>query len=165
MKSITLACNECGAPLPVEDESRFVTCVHCGSRLVIQRREGAAWTELIEDLKDSQERLSERVEKLEHGEVRRRARFLRRRSRRDPDTQELDPAQALGVLPVVIIGSVIGTRPGLLWSALLILTAIGLAAVALWMYRRDERRWDERRQARRRRKLKRAAKARHGGRD
>jgi DNA-directed RNA polymerase subunit RPC12/RpoP len=47
----SLSCGNCGAPLDVQSNINYVTCAHCGSRLVIRRTENSAYTEVLTDIK------------------------------------------------------------------------------------------------------------------
>ena len=51
MDLITVSCNQCSAPLEVSTSSRFVTCSFCQSRLEIHRSESAAFTSVLDELK------------------------------------------------------------------------------------------------------------------
>ncbi len=42
-----VACNNCGASLAIDDETRFVACTHCGSQLAVRREQGAAFTKTL----------------------------------------------------------------------------------------------------------------------
>lgn len=59
-----LVCNSCGAPLEVPSSANFVTCGHCSSRLQIRRTESATYTELLVDLAEKTDELSERIDDL-----------------------------------------------------------------------------------------------------
>lgn len=59
-----LVCNSCGAPLQVPSSAKFVTCAHCSSQLQIRRTESATYTELLADLAEKTEELSERIDDL-----------------------------------------------------------------------------------------------------
>ena len=50
MEVETVACNNCGAPLEVGPGTNYVTCAHCGSRLVVKRTPTSVYTELLEKL-------------------------------------------------------------------------------------------------------------------
>ena len=50
MELETLSCNNCGAPLDVPLAANYVTCAHCGSRLVVQRSASVHYTEVLERL-------------------------------------------------------------------------------------------------------------------
>jgi DNA-directed RNA polymerase subunit RPC12/RpoP len=62
----TLSCNNCGAPLAVPLAANYVSCAHCGSRLVIKRTDTTHYTEVLERL----DQLDTRTETVE-AEVRR----------------------------------------------------------------------------------------------
>jgi hypothetical protein len=47
---LSVNCNHCGATLEVDEETRFVTCNYCHSRLGIQRTGSAAFTQVLEKL-------------------------------------------------------------------------------------------------------------------
>ncbi|PKN45903.1 MAG: hypothetical protein CVU59_07665 [Deltaproteobacteria bacterium HGW-Deltaproteobacteria-17] len=64
LKMLTLSCNECGAPIDVPERTNFFTCNFCGSRLSVQRTEGASYTETLEALDRKTETLAREVEVL-----------------------------------------------------------------------------------------------------
>jgi DNA-directed RNA polymerase subunit RPC12/RpoP len=51
MRVDALSCNKCGAPLQVSETTNYVTCSHCGSRLVVRRNEAAVYTEILSEIK------------------------------------------------------------------------------------------------------------------
>ncbi|MGI9467047.1 MAG: hypothetical protein ACR2OA_08000 [Rubripirellula sp.] len=59
-----LVCNACGAPLEVPASAKFVTCGHCSGQLQIRRTESAVYTEILADLAEKTEELSERIDDL-----------------------------------------------------------------------------------------------------
>ncbi|HBV65865.1 MAG TPA: hypothetical protein DEF45_22915 [Rhodopirellula sp.] len=59
-----LVCNSCGAPLEVPSSAKFVTCSHCSGVLQIRRTESAIYTELLADIAEKTEELSERIDDL-----------------------------------------------------------------------------------------------------
>jgi hypothetical protein len=48
MELIPLNCNNCGAPLKVDEDTRFVTCKQCDAQLAVRHEDGAAFTDVIE---------------------------------------------------------------------------------------------------------------------
>ena len=64
MQLESLVCNSCGAPLKVPASANFVTCGHCSSQLQIRRTESTTYTELLTDLVEKTEELSEQVQDL-----------------------------------------------------------------------------------------------------
>jgi DNA-directed RNA polymerase subunit RPC12/RpoP len=68
LETLSLSCNHCGATLDVPEETRFVTCTYCDTKLEVARKGGAAFTrvkEAVERLEEHAERAEERAEKLE----------------------------------------------------------------------------------------------------
>ncbi len=59
MKVESLACNNCGAPLEVAETTKFATCTHCGSRLSISRSGSAAYTEVLAQIGQHTEQMSD----------------------------------------------------------------------------------------------------------
>jgi DNA-directed RNA polymerase subunit RPC12/RpoP len=55
----SLSCSHCGAPLEVPPGVRYATCAHCGSRLAIHRTGTAAYTEVLEEIRDRTARMAE----------------------------------------------------------------------------------------------------------
>ena len=64
MPVVSVSCNHCGAPLEVAESTRFVTCRHCGSRLKIEHGQGAAYTEVLEELQATQREMADDIETL-----------------------------------------------------------------------------------------------------
>ncbi len=58
MKVESLACNNCGAPLEVAETTKFATCTHCGSCLSITRSDSAAYTEVLAQIGQHTEQMS-----------------------------------------------------------------------------------------------------------
>ena len=57
-----MQCNNCGATLEVPSSANFVTCNYCQSRLAIRRSETVKFTERVEELADTTERIDENLE-------------------------------------------------------------------------------------------------------
>jgi hypothetical protein len=49
-KIISVNCNHCGATLQVDEQTQFVTCNYCHSRLSIQRNAAAVFTQVLEKM-------------------------------------------------------------------------------------------------------------------
>lgn len=49
-KIISVNCNHCGATLQVDEQTQFVTCNYCHSRLAIQRNASAVFTQVLEKI-------------------------------------------------------------------------------------------------------------------
>ena len=62
MKAVTVDCNSCGAPLEVGQKTRFVTCRYCSKRLSIQHSESSVYTEVLDDIKESTDKISQDME-------------------------------------------------------------------------------------------------------
>lgn len=50
VRSAAVSCQNCGAPLEVTDAVRFITCIHCHSRLEIVRAPSHLHTTLLQDI-------------------------------------------------------------------------------------------------------------------
>ena len=48
--TVSVNCNNCGAPLELASSTNFVTCAHCGSRLAVKRTASAAFTEKLDEV-------------------------------------------------------------------------------------------------------------------
>ena len=62
MNVVTVDCNSCGAPLEVGAKTRFVTCRYCSKRLAIQHSESSVYTEVLDDIKESTDKISQDME-------------------------------------------------------------------------------------------------------
>jgi DNA-directed RNA polymerase subunit RPC12/RpoP len=50
--TLSVNCNHCGATLEVDENTRFVTCKYCHSRLAIQTTGSAVFTKVLEKLEE-----------------------------------------------------------------------------------------------------------------
>jgi len=64
MKTINLTCNHCGAPLEVAEETKFVTCRFCSSRLAVEHSESAFYTRVLEALENQTSAVSGDLETI-----------------------------------------------------------------------------------------------------
>lgn len=69
MQLLTVACNQCGAPLDVPPETSFVTCRHCGAALAVHRNESVAYTRRLDRLDRRTDQLTEWIAEREHQEA------------------------------------------------------------------------------------------------
>lgn len=56
---LSMACNNCGAPLRVPADVRFVTCQHCGAQLAVETQEDVAFTRKLDDISTKVDALHE----------------------------------------------------------------------------------------------------------
>ena len=75
MSLVSMACNECGAPLSVPATTKFLNCGHCGAQLKVQRNESASYTEALDELSSSNERIEHSGQRIEEdiAELKRKA--------------------------------------------------------------------------------------------
>jgi len=64
METISLTCNNCGAPLRVPDSAKFVTCNHCDAQLAIHRNANATFTEQLDKIAETTDQLADAVTQL-----------------------------------------------------------------------------------------------------
>lgn len=55
-------CNNCGASLDVTEDTNYVSCRHCGSRLVVRQTENVRFTEVLSELKEQVDKLTQQNE-------------------------------------------------------------------------------------------------------
>jgi DNA-directed RNA polymerase subunit RPC12/RpoP len=70
--TVSVSCNECGAPLEVDETTRFVSCGYCSARLRVHHREGAHFTEVrrrVKAVEKNTKELRSEVESLRHAEA------------------------------------------------------------------------------------------------
>ena len=115
MKTLSLHCNNCGAPLSIPEKTRYVTCTFCDTRLLVHSEGGAAYTEILERIEERTEEIAERLETLErHTELERidREWMMEREgllvSDKEGDRREPSAAGA-------VVGSVIVVVFGIFW--------------------------------------------------
>ena len=64
MKLENLTCNSCGAPLRVPESANYVTCNHCSTQLVVRREDNFTFTQQLDRIEETTEKLSERIDEL-----------------------------------------------------------------------------------------------------
>lgn len=65
MKTLPLNCNNCGAPLPVPESTRYLTCQYCDTRLEVVRKGNAAFTKVLGELQERTDQISSEVRRLQ----------------------------------------------------------------------------------------------------
>jgi len=61
---VTVACNQCAAPLRVPEDATFVTCKHCDAQLAVHQTDSARYTEQLDELKEQTAELADEVRQL-----------------------------------------------------------------------------------------------------
>jgi uncharacterized Zn finger protein (UPF0148 family) len=61
MDLISVACNECGAPLSVPRTTNFLTCGHCGVQLSVKHTDDVSYTAALQEISDRTARIEEEV--------------------------------------------------------------------------------------------------------
>lgn len=64
MPTESLICNSCSAPLQVPASANFVTCNHCGTQLSINRNSDVAFTEQLDHIRETTDKLANQLEEL-----------------------------------------------------------------------------------------------------
>lgn len=64
MQMQSLTCNNCGAPLQVPESANYVTCNHCETQLVIHRTKDVTFTDKLDQLARTTDKLTEDVSRL-----------------------------------------------------------------------------------------------------
>jgi DNA-directed RNA polymerase subunit RPC12/RpoP len=142
MKLLTLSCNECGAPLEVPAETKFVTCGYCSARLSVQRTSSAVYTEVIEKIGEQTEKLAKDVEILklqnelaridrEWSDQRERHMVSGKHGRHEPGSADVIAPVLVSVVAVVItFGMLASPAPGTALFGLLFIVFGIVMAVA-----------------------------------
>jgi len=65
MKIHSVSCNNCGAPLEVEEGINYITCRFCNSRLEIKKSDSTHYTRVIEQLKADNKKMAKDVARLD----------------------------------------------------------------------------------------------------
>lgn len=116
----SLHCNSCGAPLEVPESANFIKCNHCQASLQVNRSREITTTEAIEQLVETTEDLSNRVDKLtQESELRN----LDRHWAKQRESLLVDPHEMASRVPPrssAWIGGVFTTCFGVLWTVMAI---------------------------------------------
>ncbi len=117
---VSVACNHCGGPLDVPPGIRFVTCTYCHSRLEIHRTGNAAYTEVLEAIRQDTTQIAgdigaikieNEVERLDREWLLERENFMVRRE----DGRSSDAPSAVGS----VIGAAVMAVFGVAWLSFL----------------------------------------------
>jgi hypothetical protein len=147
MKLLTLSCNECGAPLEVPADAKFVTCGYCSARLAVQRTSNAVYTEVLEKIGEQTEKLAQEVEVLklqnelarldrEWSDERERHMISDKHGRHEPSTASVIAPVLVGAVGLVMTLGMLGSGApgmaifGLLFFAFGIVIAVANAGKA-----------------------------------
>lgn len=65
METLSVRCNHCGAPLEVGEQTRFVTCKFCQSQLEVKKTESSAFTEVVQQIAENTNRMSDNLKVIE----------------------------------------------------------------------------------------------------
>ena len=126
MQVQNLVCNACGAPLEVPESANFVTCNHCSSRLAIRRTESSTFTEQLEQLVETTDRLSNQIGELNaHNELATIDREWRL-ERENYKVSGKDGHRAIPSKGESVVGGVVITVFGCFWTAM----AFGVTSAA-----------------------------------
>jgi hypothetical protein len=58
VRTVALSCNQCGALLDPPADVRFITCLHCHTRLQIERTDDTAFTKVLETVSRVEQRVT-----------------------------------------------------------------------------------------------------------
>ncbi len=64
MELISLTCNHCGASLEIPEETRFLTCQFCQTKLAVEHSGNAIFTSVLEELDQKTDQIIEELESL-----------------------------------------------------------------------------------------------------
>lgn len=62
---LPVTCNQCGAPLSVPEDVRFVTCAHCDTSLSVEHEGDAYFTRALEELGEKAEQIDAKLDSVE----------------------------------------------------------------------------------------------------
>ena len=115
MNLVTVDCNSCGAPLEVGLKTRFVTCRYCSKRLAVEHSDSSVYTEVLDEIKDSTDKISQDMEvlKLQNELERMDREWLLERERFMVTSK--DGGRRLPTAMGGVVGGAIGAFFGVMW--------------------------------------------------
>ena len=66
MELTSISCGNCGAPLKLPKDAKFVTCNHCHSQLAVKHSDSITYTERLDKLDERTDRIEEEVSHLRY---------------------------------------------------------------------------------------------------
>jgi hypothetical protein len=115
MNVLSLTCNHCGAPLQVEEGTRYLTCRFCSSQLEVQHSENAFYTKVLQVL---DQRTSEMAKDLDVIKRQNQLEQLERDWQREREDYLVRGQNGTTTIPSAagsLIGMAIGIAIGVLW--------------------------------------------------
>ena len=114
----SVQCNQCGAPLQVEDATRFVTCAHCGASLEVKRTGTSRFTSVLERLDRRTEDMAGNLEAIRlQNELERLDREWEVSRRQFATTDKHGNVHYPGQ-PAQAVGGIVAAVFGVLWTIL-----------------------------------------------
>jgi hypothetical protein len=121
MELSSISCGNCGAPLQVPADARFVTCNHCRSQLAVKHTDSVTYTEILEELDERTERMEEELAQLRYQSDLHR---IDRQWERERESYLITDKHGIRREPSVF-GAVIITIAGLLMGVVVLFTFEG----------------------------------------
>ena len=118
MKLLSISCNQCGAPLEVPTDVKFVTCQFCESQLQVHRTENSAYTEVLEAL---EQKTNEIASDVAHLKLQSELQNLDRdweRKRKSFMVKGENGHLSIPSKTSSIVGAVVGVGFGIFWIAM-----------------------------------------------
>lgn len=143
MRTESVQCNHCGAPLELPESARFATCRHCGSPLAVHRSADVVTTEVMERVAETVEQMADQVR-----ELRVQTELQRLASEWESERQSLlvrgkhgsvhEPSETMGI-STIVIAVVIGLffagfaiNSGFAMGAFMGLVVMGIGVFSGW---------------------------------
>jgi DNA-directed RNA polymerase subunit RPC12/RpoP len=118
MELITLSCGNCGAPLQVPDDAKYVTCNHCASQLAVRRTDTVTFTEKLDEISQRTQRIEGELSELKS---RQELEDLDRQWEREREGYMIADKHGRRHVPTVagsVFGGVAAAVFGVVWTAM-----------------------------------------------
>ncbi len=132
MDLITVSCNQCAAPLEVSASSRFVTCSFCQSQLEIHQSDSAAFTSVLDELKQQTDTIERDVFVIrKQNELAQLDRDWAAAKERPQEKHDATPIGMFMAIPILAVFAMLGIQVlrinipfGILWMTLVVYIAV-----------------------------------------
>jgi hypothetical protein len=122
MKVLSLTCNHCGAPLQVEENTRYLTCRFCSSQLEVEHSGNVVYTKVLQAI---DQRTTEMAKDLDTIKRQNELEQLDREWQREREKHLVRGKNGTTSVPSIagsLIGLVVGVSFGVFWMGLAIST-------------------------------------------